>query len=408
MERQDGSRSQADGSPHPAEARHGPEDAQPGASRLVESDHESRSESASEQALFDTALRAATPRVFVTHTLMVVNVVVFLAMIGSGVHFMEPLVQDLIDWGANFGPETTTGEWWRLLTSTFLHIGAIHLAFNMWVLHDIGRLVERLVGNSGFLILYIVSGLLASAVSVAWNPLVVSAGASGAIFGVLGALFGVLVRARGEIPMKQLSELRNSSLAFLGYNLVYGALQSDVDMAAHLGGLGAGFLGGLVLSHPAMLKETGLRSTRNAILSGVGLAVLVGTCLLLPGGFANAQKELDHFAEVERSCIDALGAAFERLEAAEIGEPEFAAILDSDILPPWRAARERLMAFGEVPAPLEEHFQKMREYVTLREEAWTLLSRSIRDEDPLLVRQLNEKQSEVDQILDELNAGDEE
>ena len=76
-----------------------------------------------------------------------------------------------------YGPLTLDGQWWRLLTCTFVHIGIIHIGLNMWVLWDIGQLVERLTGNVGFLLLYLLSGLFGSLASVYWNPEVLSAGA---------------------------------------------------------------------------------------------------------------------------------------------------------------------------------------------------------------------------------------
>src|SRR5262245_31187047 len=133
---------------------------------------------------FHRALRTGTPRVYVTAALIGLNVAVFAAMLLDGVHPLSPTPLDLIDWVADFGPLTTHGQWWRLLTATFLHIGFFHLMFNMWALSAFGPLVERQVGNVGFLVLYLVAGLVGSVASLWWNPLLVSAGASGAIFGV--------------------------------------------------------------------------------------------------------------------------------------------------------------------------------------------------------------------------------
>jgi rhomboid protease GluP len=108
-------------------------------------------------------------------------------------------VGSLIAWGANYGPDTiTNGQWWRLLTSMFLHIGIVHLAFNMIVLLQIGPFVERLVGNVGFLIVYFVSGFAGNVTSLVWNPYTVSAGASGAIFGLYGLLLGFLLMSRRD------------------------------------------------------------------------------------------------------------------------------------------------------------------------------------------------------------------
>ena len=159
-----------------------------------------RSKESTEDLL--NALRKHRPRALVAPVLVAINIMVFVLMVATGVDFMEPSIEDLISWGANFGPRTVDWEWWRLLSCTFLHIGALHIAFNMYVLWDVGRVVERLVGSTTFLVLYVASGLVGSLASLALNPQVVSAGASGSVFGVFGALIGfaALQRDKASIP----------------------------------------------------------------------------------------------------------------------------------------------------------------------------------------------------------------
>jgi len=190
------------------------------------------------------------PNITVTSVLLGLNVAVFGLMLAGGIHPMTPAIDSLIQWGANYGPKTTNGEWWRMFTAMFLHIGLLHLLFNMVALWNIGGFMERVLGSTGFLVLYLLSGLLGSATSVAWNPFVVSAGASGAIFGLYGGLLGFLVRHRDAASQGFLAGLRTNTLAFLGYNLLFGFIQEGIDMAAHLGGLAGGFVGGLVLTRP--------------------------------------------------------------------------------------------------------------------------------------------------------------
>jgi len=122
-----------------------------------------------------------------THILFGANVAVYLAMaIGSGtvVNFSGHALL----FGANYGPYTLTGQWWRLLTYMFMHGGILHIAFNMWCLWDLGALAESLYGRVTYGAIYIITGAGAGLASVAWNPGVLSVGASGAIFGLYGAL----------------------------------------------------------------------------------------------------------------------------------------------------------------------------------------------------------------------------
>jgi rhomboid protease GluP len=115
------------------------------------------------------AHRNASPAI-VTQSLSGINVAFFIGMALAGISITDPTSQDLVRWGADWGPRTLSGEWWRLLTSTFLHIGIVHIAFNMWCLWDLGSLCESLCGHWTFAAVYLISGVAASLTSVAWHP----------------------------------------------------------------------------------------------------------------------------------------------------------------------------------------------------------------------------------------------
>ena len=100
-------------------------------------------------------LHAATPRVFATPAIVALNALVFLAMLAMGVSVLGGRPDDYLKFGANFGPLTSGGEWWRLVTCTFVHAGILHILFNMWALWDCGRLCERLFGNAWFVAIYL-------------------------------------------------------------------------------------------------------------------------------------------------------------------------------------------------------------------------------------------------------------
>lgn len=197
-----------------------------------------------------SGIHVSTPAV--TLTLIALNAVVYVAMGLSGVSWTEPGVVDGVRWGADFGPLTMSGEWWRVLTSTFVHFGIVHIAFNMWCLWSLGSSLEIFMGREAFAVTYLLSGLMSSLVSIAWNPWRVSAGASGAIFGVAGAFVSYLYLKK--VPMDRAfvkQKLKNLAI-FIGYNLLYGAAGS-VDNSAHVGGLIAGLALGAVV--PPMLRR---------------------------------------------------------------------------------------------------------------------------------------------------------
>ncbi len=203
-------------------------------------------------------LVAFGPKPIVTRVLIGANVAVYLIMVAAGISWISPTQWDLIRFGADFGPLTLSGQWWRLFTNMFVHIGIIHLALNMWCLWYLGDLAERFMGRKAFTFLYFASGLAASLGSEAWDPVRVSAGASGAIFGAVGGLVSYLYLKKAPIDLRFAKERLKSLAIFIGVNLVWG-LQSGIDNAAHVGGL----LGGLAIGAfmpPADLDELDARA----------------------------------------------------------------------------------------------------------------------------------------------------
>lgn len=174
---------------------------------------------------------------------LAINLVVFgvLTLAGGS---ENPVV--LIVFGANFAPAVKAGEYWRLLTANFIHIGVVHLLLNTYALYIIGQEVETLYGHARFVVIYLLSGV-SGAVASYWLTHGLSAGASTALFGSFGALGVFFYRNRhllGEISHQQL--LRMGLLLVI--NLLIGILPgSRIDNWGHLGGLvGGAFLGWLL------------------------------------------------------------------------------------------------------------------------------------------------------------------
>jgi membrane associated rhomboid family serine protease len=197
---------------------------------------------------FEERQNARCRNAWVTPTIVIVNVLVFVAMIiearDSG-DFNSTRIQF---WGANIGPFTLQGQWWRLFTAMFVHGSIAHLVLNMWALWSVGRMTERLFGSRTYLLLYLGAGLLASLSTLLWNPASSSIGASGAIFGVFGAFLAGLLSQRARVPAVVLRSHWIPTLLFVVFNLIGGALQPNIDNAAHVGGLIAGLGIGFLLA----------------------------------------------------------------------------------------------------------------------------------------------------------------
>lgn len=146
----------------------------------------------------------------------------------------------LIKYGANLDVLVKNGEYYRLLTSMFLHSGLLHLFFNMYALYIIGPQVESFFGKTKYLIIYLLSGISGSLLSVAFNVNTVSVGASGAIFGLFGALLYFGYNYRGYLG----NVIKSQILPVVIINLIFGFISTGVDVAGHIGGL----IGGIIVS----------------------------------------------------------------------------------------------------------------------------------------------------------------
>jgi rhomboid protease GluP len=199
-----------------------------------------------------------------TYLLVGINCAVYLFMVVRGVSMWNPSVGQLMYFGAdNAGNVLIDGQWWRIVTAMFVHVGILHLATNMWCLWNLGLLAEPLMGSFGVFAVYILTGasgnLLSTFTNFMWPirdagtiSYPVGVGASGAVFGIAGALIILLKSHRLPVPPDEVKKLRRSVIYFAIINLVIGGgitLGTNVigsgihiDNMAHLGGVACGLL----------------------------------------------------------------------------------------------------------------------------------------------------------------------
>lgn len=341
----------------------------------------------------------------ITIALLVINTFVFWDMIYLRTESIQPVGSLLIMWGSNFGPYTTEGEWWRLVTSLFLHFGAIHLTINMLALATFGSRSERVYGSLNFILIYLGAGIFGALMSLCWNTDVNSAGASGSIFGLLGALLAVQFRRTDPITGSVLRHMSSSVLAYTASMLVSGFYAAGIDNAAHLGGVSAGFLIGFAL--PTPLDEAS-SATPGKFTRYIFAAVL--TIALIASGIAGAYERAIHqtgealfirttFWLKKREHI--VNTRFnEALHLAKLDNEKLRALadlLDTYVVPFWREASTRTLAVHLVPnSPNQQALSELQHLTEGRSEAYSLLMHGIRNDNQEEINDANMELSKLD------------
>lgn len=214
--------------------------------------------------------RSSLSTVSLSHALVGINVLIYIVMgiVGGGM-LSDPSPQQLINSGANYGPLTFGGEWWRLLSYAFLHSGFFHIAFNMWCLWDLGALSESLYGTWTFGAIYFTSAVAGGLASTGLHPERLSVGASGAIFGLAGALIASFYYGEFTLPRFVIQAQLRSLIFFVGFNIILGLGMGVTDNYCHLGGLIAGMLCGALIARFAPSESDAL-----ARLSMIAVVIL--------------------------------------------------------------------------------------------------------------------------------------
>ena len=308
---------------------------------------------------------------FVTPVIININILVFILMVISGVNIMQPGTKSLLNWGANFRPYTLDGQPWRLFTNYFLHIGIVHLLFNMYALLYIGILLEPRLGTKRFGIAYLVTGVLASITSLYWHPMTVSAGASGAIFGMYGVFLAMLTTNLIDKSLRK--PLLISITVFVGYNLLNG-MTGGIDNAAHIGGLVSGILIGYSM-YP------GLEGNKNSKLN-FGLPVILIVTLLgfsswvyrrIPDDIVKYESKIKSFAHLESKALEIL-----RMDDSTPKDQMLLKIKNEGIHN-WNESENLITNLDKLNLPEEIHKRdkKLLAYCDLRIKTYQLIYKSV-------------------------------
>jgi rhomboid protease GluP len=339
-----------------------------------------------------------------TPLLLDISVLVYILMVAMGVNFMSPTGEELLAWGGNYRPETMDGQWWRLLTACFVHIGLMHLLFNMYALLMVGLRLEPLLGGARVLALYVITGLFASVASLWWHDNTISAGASGAIFGLYGVFLALLTT---DLMHKEVRhQLLGSIGIFVVYNLLNG-LKGSVDNAAHIGGLLSGLVMGFATYLALARKEIpGIRL--GSILLPTALLALAGTVALAPLATDDKQFEarLGSFYDNQSE-----GMILFEMAGGSASPEELLEELRRRSLPAWYANRALLEDLGKLRLSSynQERQRLMLAYSELRLKQMDLMQMELGGSfDRTLPNQLRTVEEQINGILAAYNGAEEE
>ena len=349
----------------------------------------------------EKVMRLGSVSPVITYLLIAINLIIFIAMVVSGADIMNPDADTIVQWGGNIADLTTQGEGWRLISSLFIHIGILHLVFNMYGLYFIGQLLEPMLGKPLFITAYLFSGVIASLISLWWHQdqVMVSAGASGAIFGLFGLFLFLLLT--NLIPREIRDALLKSVGIFVGYNLIMG-MRGGVDNAAHIGGLLGGIVAG-VICYYFVLKNQVTDHTRKwivaaSLLISAGL-IAVATMKEISGTGSYISKTAEEkfnevvgeFTVLEKEALD----VYERSNT--LTKEEYIQQLRTITLANWKKGESLFRELGTVQ--LNERLAaiqaEMVNYCRLNQEKASLTIRIFSELSQEYNEALNQKEEEI-------------
>ncbi|MFC6254771.1 rhomboid family intramembrane serine protease [Secundilactobacillus hailunensis] len=204
---------------------------------------------------------------YVTVGLIVLMFIVYGAMTLAG---GSQNTQVLVNFGAKYNPLIIAGQWWRLITPVFLHMGFEHILFNTVTLYFIGLQIEAIFGHGRYLIIFLLSGIGGNLASFAFNPNSISAGASTAIFGLFGAF---LMLGESFWENQYIHQMTKTFLMFVVLNLAFDIFSPGTDIQGHIGGLIIGFLTAYIVGVPKLGQISRVKRVLAVI---VAILIMVG------------------------------------------------------------------------------------------------------------------------------------
>lgn len=341
-----------------------------------------------------------------TFLLIIINILIYILMVQAGVSFFEPTPQQISDWGGSSGVRTILqGEWWRLLTSMFVHIGIIHLLMNMYVLFKIGSLLEPIIGKLRFITVYLATGVFGGLLSQIWHSradhVIVEAGASGAIFGITGVFLAFTTTNLFSQELKK--ELLKKLGIFIFANILYGIQSTNnVSMTAHIGGLVSGCVLGYCL-YPSLVYHHYQKALN---FSGLGAIVLL--TLISSFGVATNLKKEDalHFHKMVAEYRDIETTLNSLLKKVPLDDKNAFSYMNQSILPLWEQAlslanQAKLMRLEQKNAQYRDYLVK---WIALNYKKISLITELMKADSIITQQKIRNLDAQIAKLDEALNA----
>jgi len=334
---------------------------------------------------FHATLGARARYPIATWTIAAIDVAVGLAMLFAA---SGATADTLVAWGANLGPRTTNGEWWRIVTAMFVYAGMPSLIVSVLVLARLGRVLERLVGAPAFAATFLAAGAAAGVVNLSTSPHAVTVSSAAAIFGLYGLLIAFvlwqIVRRRRADPNEAADETATRAiappivlkrLAILGVLFVVTSALGGHLTSAELTALLVGFGCGVILAAPAADRHAAVRDA--AIVGGIAAAITVA-CAIPLRHITDVKPEIARVIATEARTAAAYQTAFDAFKKGRKGADALAALVEKSIVPELQAADARLAVLTNVPLAHQPMVADAREFLRLRGESWRLRADALR------------------------------
>jgi membrane associated rhomboid family serine protease len=322
---------------------------------------------------FRQSLHARTRIAPVTPLIVIANVAVIIGMVLHPHLLNEP--DPLVSWGANFGPRTANGEWWRLVSALFVHANVLDLIVNLIAFVPLAMMLERIVGPLAFVAVYLTSGMFASLFCLSMFPVDVTAGATGSVAGGYGFLFsalmwGVTQRPRLLVPLIAIKWIAACGVLFVAYTAFTGALPLVVVGSA------CGLLAGVIVCRGVNTRPT--PAVRMTATVATLLCLAISTAVPLRG-IADARRDLAEVVAMEERTSATFRTALEDFTDGRMTSKALVAVIDQVIVPELQYAGDRIAKVDRqlLPKEQQELIAAAQTYLALRDESWALRSNAL-------------------------------